>query len=82
MTGNNHLLQKVTFEIGLASQEGAFEIQNRISSAFQSGIIRELERLFDQHIRTDQVITIEKIEIDLGTITSARLEEEFSVALE
>lgn len=81
MTGNNHLLQKVTFEIGLASQDGAFEIQNRISNAFQSGILRELEQLFDQRITSAEVITIEKIEIDLGRLHTARLEEELSTAI-
>jgi len=82
MAGNNHLLQKVTFEIGLASQEGAFEIQNRISNAFQSGVIAELEKLFDRYIAADKVVTIEKIEINLGDLNSSRLEEEFVAAIE
>lgn len=77
---NNHLLQKVTFEIGLGKQEGAFEIQNRISNAFQSLILRELEQLFDEKVRPDQVITIQKLEINLGNISSADLERDMEKA--
>lgn len=79
---SNHLLQKVTLEIGLASQDGAFEIQNRISNAFQSGILRELEVLFDNTATSDQVISIDKIEIDLGRLNVSRLEEELATAVE
>lgn len=81
-TGNNHLLQKVTFEIGLASQEGAFEIQNRISNAFRSGVLRELEKMFDRKSIPGVVISIDKIEINLGNLNSARLEEDIISAFE
>ncbi len=81
-SGSNHLLQKVTLEIGLASQDGAFEIQNRISNAFQSGILRELEVLFDKTATSNQVISIDKIEIDLGRLNVSRLEEELATAVE
>jgi len=81
-TANNHLLQKVTFEIGLASQDGAFEIQNRISNAFRSGVLRELEKLFDRKSIPGTVISIDKIEINLGNLSSARLEEDIVTAFE
>jgi hypothetical protein len=79
-TANNHLLQKVTFEIGLAKQEGAFEIQNRISNVFQSLILRELERLFDAKGGGDRVISIDKLEIDLGNISVLSLEADVEKA--
>jgi hypothetical protein len=81
-TGNNHLLQKVTFEIGLASQDGAFEIQQRISNAFRSGIVRELEKLFDHRSNPDVMISIDKIELDLGRLSANHLEEEVISAFE
>jgi hypothetical protein len=80
--GNNHLLQKVTFEIGLSSQDGAFEIQNRISSAFQSRILVELEKLFDKKINSNSVVTVDKLEINLGNLKSEQLEEDMLVAFE
>lgn len=81
-TGNNHLLQKVTFEIGLTSQDGAFEIQNRISNAFRSGVLRELEKLFDRKSTPGVTISIDKIEINLGNLNSARLEEDIIAAFD
>lgn len=77
---NNHLLRKVTFEIGLKKQEGAFEIQNRISNAFQSLILRDMERLFDEKVPHGQVVSIEKLEIDLGHLSSADLEQDMEKA--
>lgn len=77
--GNNHLLQKVTFEIGLREQDGAFEIQNRITNAFRSGLLQELESLFNRIAREDEVITIDKIEINLGNLSTAKLEEDLFV---
>jgi hypothetical protein len=81
-TGNNHLLQKVTFEINLARQDGAFEIQNRISNAFRSGVIKELEKIFDQKSIPGVVVSIDKIEMDLGNLNSANLEEDIVAAFE
>lgn len=82
MNNNSHLLQKVTFEIGLASQDGAFEIQTRISNAFQSRILKELEKLFDRKVGGNRVITIEKMEINLGSLSAARLEEDLASTIE
>ena len=81
-SGNDHVLQKVTFEIGLSSQDGAFEIQNRISNAFQSGILKELEKLFDRESNPNEVISIDKIEIELGRLASANLEQQLADAIE
>lgn len=82
MSKNNHLLQKVIFEIGTPQQEGAFEIQSRISNAFTSTILKRLEVLLDAHISPNQFITIEKLEFDLGRINNNQLEETISDALE
>ncbi len=81
-TGHNHLLQKVIFEINLAKQDGAFEIQSRISNLFRSQILGELEKRFNEVSTEGLVLTIDKIEIDLGNLSSSRLEEDLSAAFQ
>lgn len=76
MAGNNHLIQKVTFEIGLPSQEGAYQLQNRISEVFKSTLLQAVEPLFDKCAGRDVILSIDRLELDLGNIRSDMLEEE------
>lgn len=74
--GNTHLIRKVVFEIGLQSQENAFQIQQTVSEAFNRHLLTALERIFDQRLNPDQFIQIEKVEIDLGVLSMNKLEDE------
>ena len=60
----------------MPSQENAFEIQNEISSIYNSRIVPVLDEICQQFSAKDSVIKLDKLEIDLGSVSLENLEEE------
>ena len=72
----HHAIQRILFDIEIASEVRASDIQNRISDLFQ----RRLEALFEATLTeaapADMVYLFDQIELDLGPVTAERMEEE------
>jgi hypothetical protein len=68
MSSQEHVIKKLIFEIEVASQEAGREAQEMISNAWRSSIYKELERWLDSLSTSREVISIDKLEIDLGSL--------------
>jgi hypothetical protein len=64
-------------DIRVPRQDGAFEIQNRLSRLHHSDLAAALQQLCERVVEADQFLQIDKLEIDLGVIRPDRLEMEF-----
>lgn len=63
-----HVIRTLTFEIEVSSQEEGREAQEIISNAWKNTICKELEHWFDSLSTSKEVISIDKLEIDLGSL--------------
>lgn len=78
MNNTQHVIQRVTFEMQIPSEDKSFEIQETISKLFNTTIQRSFEKLLDGLDNQSEVISIDKLEIDLGSIEDNVLEQELS----
>ena len=61
-----HFIHKVTFNLDFENEDHVKVIQNRYKDSFQQKVLPELEKLFDDISGTNEVVRIDKIDIDLG----------------
>ncbi|HEU4718339.1 MAG TPA: contractile injection system tape measure protein, partial [Bacteroidia bacterium] len=78
MGKQNHIIRKLVIEIGLPTQEEAFRIQNRLTDEYRRIILAIIEEILDRLVREEEIITVDRLEIDLGHVTAAHLSEEIS----
>jgi len=71
--------QKVTIRTDISAD--AFALQNRISNLFKNDLKNKLESLFNQISPNGKILRIDKLELNLGTISKKNLEAEFSKKL-
>lgn len=77
MAQQNHIIQKLIIEIGLPTREEAMAVQNKLSDHYKNLILKAIEEIFDRMVTEDDVIQIEKLEIDLGEIPTHDIDFEF-----
>lgn len=70
-----HIIRKLRFEISVEDPGQAGELQSRISDLVSSDLEEELDRLFGE-TAGDRHLVVERLEVDLGTVSSAGFEEE------
>lgn len=70
-----HIIRKLRFEISVEDPGQAGELQSRISDLVSSGLEAELDRLFGE-TAGDRHLVVERMEVDLGMVSSVGLEEE------
>ena len=63
-----HLIGKQVWEIGIRSSKDAHVVQQKVSDLVWNDLIPELSRLFDRLIGPDQVLRLDRVELDLGYI--------------
>ncbi|TND08177.1 MAG: hypothetical protein FD123_2571 [Bacteroidetes bacterium] len=61
-----HSIQKLVIELHIDEQETAWELQNEVSADYQGLIVREMEQVFDALIGPDEMIIIDRLEINVG----------------
>jgi hypothetical protein len=81
VSNTQHVIRRLTFEIQIPSEEQGFSTQEMISDLFNSVLLRQLETLLDSMDSRHEVISIDKLEIDLGSITENVLEQEIPLKL-
>lgn len=72
---NQHIIEKQFLHLQLSSQKDSFSLQQDMSKLFWELISPAMEQLFDQFSTSDEVIILEKLEIDLGKIAPKDLEK-------
>ncbi len=70
-----HLIKKQLIEFKLNEGSDAFRMQHLISSHFNHKILPAIESIFNDYCREDEVLKLDKLEIDLGAISIAEMEQ-------
>ena len=68
MSKNVHIVQKQRYEIKTRKQNTALDIQNRISEINTYYVLPALVEILDSYFLPGEVLTIDKVELDLGKI--------------
>ena len=64
----HHVIKRQIISLTVSSERGAFELQHRISQLHQAEILSVLQRVLDEIGPDDEVIYIDRLEIDLGNL--------------
>ncbi len=77
MSSQQHIVQKLTVEIGLSSQDIAFDLQTKITNEYKRLVLSSMSEVFDRLVDADEFLSIDKLEIDIGAIPVNELEYAF-----
>lgn len=81
MTKSVHIIQRQVFDLILPKERGAYALQNFISQEYQQKVLPQLAEYLDEKIPADQVIKVDRLELDLGQISLEGFEERLLAAL-
>ena len=70
-----HIIKKQLIELKLSTQQNAFRMQHLISEHYRNEMIPVLESAFNNYCGKDEVIILDKLEIDFGVISELDLEK-------
>lgn len=70
-----HIIKKQIIDLTLAKKLDAFSIQQKISDQYHAKIVPLLQQAFDAISSEDEVITIDRLEVNIGTINLKELEK-------
>jgi hypothetical protein len=70
-----HVIKKQVIELNLKKNRDAFRMQHLISEHYRNEIVHLLENVFDNYCGEDDVLLLDKLEIDFGIISEADLEK-------
>lgn len=73
MSTQSHIVRKLIVEIEASSREEAADVQNRFYNEYRRLILQILEDIFNRLVTEKEVIRVEKLEINLGSIQPAQL---------
>lgn len=72
-----HRIRRQVLDLELSREAGAMELQRRAGRVFQEKVLPRLEELFSAMGPPDRIVRLEKLEIDLGTISETNWERHF-----
>ena len=72
-----HYIGKQVIDVRLQGRQDGFELQQRISRLCRELLHPALDELFSRYAGPDEVIRLERLEVDLGSMDSARFQDEF-----
>ena len=76
-----HLIEDLCFEIDFASEEEAFEAQERLMRFAQVRAQQVIGEVFDEVLEPDAVLRLERLEVDVGTVAAEDFEDRFAERL-
>jgi hypothetical protein len=76
--GQKHIINREVLEFNVSERIRAQSIQNKVSEIVRLKLNPALDQLFSKMSGSDEIIRIEQIIIDLGTISGAELENELT----
>lgn len=77
----NHIIKKQVLDIYTDTQEDVWQLQNRIRSIYYEKMLPLIEEACNNY-DTGEIVRIDKLTIDLGEISSKKLDEEMVRVLE
>jgi hypothetical protein len=78
----NHIVQKAHLKLKVGHEKHAYAVQSQVIALFQQQGIPALERELDRLAPTDQVIVLDRLELDLGSIGWEELQRKLPELLE
>jgi len=76
-----HIIEELCFDIEFASEDEAFDAQERLMRFAQGRAQRVITEVFDEAIEPDAILRLEKLEVDIGTLTAIDFEDRFAERL-
>lgn len=70
-----HVIRKQVIDIQLDRRLDGFQIQNTVSEFYRRDILPALEKIFDEISSDVETISIDKLEIDLGSFINSEIEK-------
>lgn len=77
MGNQQHIIRKLVFELHIGSEENGYSMQEDVSRIYRDHIEKELERILDGMSGSNEVISIETLQISLENISEENFEEDF-----
>lgn len=74
-----HIVNKQVFEVRLNSSRNAHEIQDKISDTWHDQILPLLDDVFSEMVPANELLRIDKLELDIGRIRKNRIAEDLPV---
>lgn len=68
-----HLIKKQVIDCTISKRLDAFRVQHQLSQVYWNALLPAIEKAFDEVDNSDEVIVIDKLEIDLGQLTQSHL---------
>lgn len=75
--GIDHIIQRQVFETSFPSKSEALKSQNTLPEMFKQVLVPLMANIFDRLVPPDMMYIINKIDLDLGTISWDKFEENF-----
>lgn len=72
-----HLINKLQFQVHCSGEEQAFYLRHSFPDTIQEQIIRVVDELCSDYVPEDEMIQIDKIEIDAGSFSTQSLYHDF-----
>jgi hypothetical protein len=70
-----HIIQKQIIDLSFSKRLNTYHIQQQVSDYYFAKIVPLLEKAFDAVSAKDEMISIDRLTVDLGTITEKEIEE-------
>lgn len=77
MNEQRHIIKKEVLELTVSDRAHALPIQNKASEVVKYKLNPALDALFSKISKADEIVRIDKLVIDLGTIQGDKLDDEF-----
>ncbi|MEM6270379.1 MAG: contractile injection system tape measure protein [Bacteroidota bacterium] len=82
MTEQSHIIGKQHLKITLGDRDRAYDTQTRVLEVFKSQVLPRMQSWFDDLVDPEEVIRIDRLQLDLGGIDLTNLEEDLARKLE
>ncbi|MGA8854036.1 MAG: contractile injection system tape measure protein, partial [Christiangramia sp.] len=73
---NKHLIARQVIQIEVNTSEDTYALQQKLSEMVWKNLAPELSDLFDRYAGEDEVLQLDKVEIDLGKINLKGLDDD------
>lgn len=73
---NNHLIGKKVIQVEVNASEDTYALQQKLSEMVWKNLAPELSDLFNRYAGEDEVLRLDKVEIDLGEINLKGLDDD------
>lgn len=78
MIAQTHIIRRQTLELSIAAGQNAHQLQNNIKQIFSAKVTPLLDAMMSERISADELLRIDRLELDLGSLDSTHLDEQLT----